>query len=176
MNLIGASGETWELDEDLREKAIKLQEEYPEKLEHIDLQKVIFVRVIGARKSDKWLGKCWYIRPPLSIIPRALLARMYQQGLLNIKNVENVDDELLDIFYIIGINETAIAEEVIEGDLDDVEYVTLLHEMLHIKLDMNGLEEHDTKDFAWILNEFGVSWTKGIIENKNDSKLFEEST
>lgn len=175
MYLTGANGQLWGLEESLREKAKILIDIFPEKLGHINLDLVAFVRTISTRSSDKWYGKCWYIRLPLSIIPIHTLTRMKDDGVIDVPEIEKIDVKYRDIRYIIGLNDDKIT--TMNMDISVAEKMVLLHELCHIKRDMDGIEDHDIKDFRWMLDSFGVNWDLGMIENKyeHDSNLFEES-
>lgn len=175
MYLTGVNGQLWELEESLREKAKKLVDMFPDKLGHINLDSVAFVRTTNTRSSDKWYGKCWYIRLPLSMIPIHTLVRIKEDKIIDIPEIDKIDNKYLDIKYIIGINDDSIS--TMNMDRNVAEKMVLLHELCHIKPDMDGIKDHDIKDFRWMLDSFGVNWDSGIIENKygSDSNLFEES-
>jgi len=131
-------------------------------LDHIELQHVIFVRVNGMRRSEKWIGKIWWIKPPLSLIPYYLVENMVDTKLLLPNTIINLKDkDLLDIRYIIAINDNGIKN--VSGDIETLELITLIHELKHIKIGMTGLAEHDSKDFKFVLNEFGVYWNEGLF-------------
>lgn len=175
MFLTGVDGQLWELDESLRERANDLVDKFPDKLGHIDLDFVAFVRTTNTRSSDKWYGKCWYIKPPLSIIPIHILVRIKNDNIMKVPSLEKIDQKYITIKYIIGLNDDNIS--IMNMDKGTAEKMILLHELCHIKRDMDGIEQHDIKDFRWMLDSFGVNWDLGIIENKYgyDSNLFEES-
>jgi len=174
MSLIGTNGEQWELDESLRPIAQELINQFPDQVGHVELQHIVFVKVMGTRNSDDWLGKCWYINAPRSIIPHFVLKILSLKNILKPSDVVVDDDyDLLDLKYIIGINEDRLNE--VRDNQEEVLKVLILHEMMHIKLEMNGIQDHTTKDFSYILDQFGVYWASGLMEKSFSDKSEESS-
>ena len=159
----GPRGEIWSLDESLRQIARELLIEYPDLVGHIDLQHVVFTRCRASR-NIKWLGKCTRVKPPVGLLPYYAASLYKKTGAMDV--VYQIDPEDLDTKYIISVNESAI--EVAGGDTELIERVTLLHELMHIDDEMNGLVKHNIEDFAIILEKFGVHWTSGSFANEND--------
>lgn len=169
MELYGNGNEVWEIDEGLRETAGKLINKFPDSLGHVEISRVIFVRVTGVKlkKEKNWYGKCWLVKPPLSIISRYTLKKLGHAGAIDLTQLENVED-ILDTSYIIGINTDAIEME--GGNIDKIEEVTLHHEMLHISPCMTKLITHNVQDFTEILDRYGVYWSHGVIEEKDANR------
>lgn len=166
--IYGKGNEIWEVDEGLRNTATELLSKFPDILGHIELNQVIFVRAneVKLNKSGKnWYGKCWLVRPPLQIMPRFTLLMLSHAGLVDAEAAFEKIDDMLDPAYIIAINTAAIEEE--GGPIDKIEEITLHHELLHISQDMDKLVQHDVQDFCSILNEYGLHWTSGIIEESD---------
>jgi len=161
MYLTGKNKEVWQIDESLKVIASELVEKYPGKVDHVLLKRVVFVRCIDANQKD-WLGKCWYLRPPINIVPFYAVTMFNKE-----KYDENYAQEIHgnnDCFYdyIIGINDKVIMET---ADPDRVTEATILHEMLHINDGMDGIRNHDIKDFKEMIDEFGTSYTSGYFKN-----------
>ncbi len=163
MELYGKGDEIWEVDEGLRDVAISLIHEFPDELGHVEVDKVIFVRVDGVklRKDGKnWLGKCWYLRAPVCIMSRFVLMRLGHAGVLDLDNL-GMASGLLDLSYIIGLNTMGLLD--IGGDGAVMDRITLHHELLHIRPDMEGLVPHPIQDFGTILDRYGIHWTQGVV-------------
>ena len=138
------SGETWIIDDgELRMKAEKLVEKYEQRIGFVDLSKVMFCRLVGSKVS--WAGKCWSVKPPWNLLT---MASSIFGGKLDI--------EPFDIRYIIALNDTLIRGIFIAPEK---EWAVILHELLHIRSDMEGCQPHDIEDFSWMLKEFGVDWS-----------------
>jgi hypothetical protein len=163
MELYGKGTEVWEIDEGLRKTAQEIMAKFPDELGHIDLDKIVFVRVSGVKlkKDRNWYGKCWRIPAPVRILPRFVFQRLGNAGVLDLTNLGKLED-ILDICYIIGISTDAI--EMVGGDLGKLEEVTLHHELLHVAPDMESLVPHEIQDFGNILQRYGIYWTQGVIE------------
>lgn len=165
--VIGKKGEVWRLDEELRETAIELVKEYTEELEHIELQRVIFARMEGTRVD--WSGKCYYIKTPYSIISKYVAWWLGQRGILNLDKIPIIEEsDVMDIRYIIVLNTENI---MASGGNKQIEKAVIHHELLHIKSMMDGIEEHNIKDFSSILERYGIHWSSG-----NFSKDKEETS
>lgn len=167
--LYGKKSEIWAVDDDMRVEAENLIAFFPDELGHIDLSNVIFVRAAGIPvKKDgvNWYGKTWHMKPPVSIVSRYVIRKLAQKGCLTgSTNIDEGESDLLDLGYIIGLNSDAIHFTAV-GDVDlakKMEEITLHHELLHIKIGMDGLMPHPIQDFAEILDRYGVHWSKGAI-------------
>lgn len=177
MEILGKKGEVYQLDEGLRDTARALVEKYSEVVGHIDLQRIVFVRVIDLKlkKNGKnWLGKCMYIKDPVTIIPRYVVYKMASMGLIDMNQISGVEDEILEHNYIIMLNDAAIAE--VEGG-EDIEALVLLHELMHVPEEMEGVVQHDVQDFSWMVSKFGPNWPAGIFQEGKEvsvSSVFEE--
>jgi hypothetical protein len=148
------NNQQWVIDDgSLRIKAEKLIQKYPAKLQHVDLSKIMFCRLVGGKVS--WSGKCWSVQPPWNLLTMASASF----------GVVLSPEEQYDIKYIIALNDVLV-RGIFTSPLKEV--AVLLHELLHVRVDMEGCERHDIEDFAWMLHEFGIDW--GI----SDSKLKEE--
>jgi hypothetical protein len=173
----GPKGDLWVLDESLRDRAEALAEKFSEDLAHVDLKRVVFVRAKGVK--GKWLGRCNYVGStpsnPLPLVVRYVLSSLAEGGLLEIGRMKALSNvEMIDLRYIITLNETALKTQMSgickESDpdyglhLSRLETITLYHELLHIRPGMDGNVGHDTQDFAKVLARFGVHWTSGIVE------------
>ena len=166
LEVYGKGEEIWEIDEGLRNTAAQLLGRFPDELGHIELDRVIFVRVSGVKLSKtapNWYGKCWLVKPPLSIMPHYFLNKLGHADIVaDVADVAERMSSSLDLAYIIGINTDAIEEE--GGPIDKIEEVTVHHELLHISQDMDKLVKHDVQDFRAILHKYGPYWTQGVIE------------
>lgn len=174
MEILGKKGELYRLDEGLRDTARALVEKYSEVVGHIDLQRIVFVRVIDLKlkKNGKnWLGKCMYLKDPVTIIPRYVVFKMASMGLIDMNQISGIEDEILEFDYIIMLNDAAIAE--VDGN-DDIEALVLLHELMHIPDEMEGVTQHDVQDFSYLVAKFGPYWTNGIFQEGKDVSVFEE--
>lgn len=159
----GKKGDLWQLDEGLRQKARVLVSEYTDQIGYIELEHVVFVRAIGV-SSIKWLGKCAYVgNTPTCIIPRHVMLVLVRHGMFDPEELRGIEKEVLDIRYVIALNETAIlsAAGPDPGNREFVETVTLYHELSHIKPEMDGNLPHNIQDFSHVLDRFGVHWTQG---------------
>lgn len=134
------STEVWISDDGtLRESAIKLVKAYSNILGPLQLEKVVFFRVVGCKQP--WKGKTWRLTPPYNYVPFAASQVLADVTLPND----------FEISFVIAISDS-------KHDLtkqSDVLY-TLLHELYHIKPDMLGLKDHDIKEHYWMLKEFGL--------------------
>ena len=165
LEVYGNRDEIWEIDEGLRNTAAQLLSRFPDELGHIELDRVIFVRVTGvtlSKTAPNWYGKCWLIKPPMSILPSYLLLKLGHKDVLDAETVMPQVGHELDPAYIIGVNTDAIEDE--GGPIDKIEEVTVHHELLHISQDMDKLVKHDVQDFRSILHKYGPYWTQGVIE------------
>jgi len=162
MEIIGRKfGEVWALDEGLMDVAEGLVAEYTEGLGHIDLERVVFVRQRGL-KTAKWAGKCFYVKEPHTILSQYTLRWMQKRGLEGAERFEEMlDNDVLDIRYIIALNDDVVPLMVGPASLELVEKAILHHELKHIKTEMDGIEEHDAKDFKSVLHIYGVFWDSG---------------
>lgn len=155
--------ETWTVDEILRQRAEVLVNKYTDQVGHVDLRRVVFARVEG--KNAKWLGKCYKIKPPHSLLTGYGVSLMNRLGMLDGQKVESVGssyDDHFQVEYIIVINEDSLS--LVTENKDQVVDILLLHEMMHIDYEMYKLERHDSEDFSWILDTFGVHWASGNIK------------
>lgn len=174
--------EQWQVDEFLREKAGELTYSFEDEVGYVELDKVIFVRVIGSK--SKWLGKCFQIKCPNTIIPIYIINNLCKLGVIKKEDIPLVEESFYDIRYIIALNDNKIRESVSQNDpeaLDKMESVTLLHELKHIGKDMEGLNKHDCEDFKFVLDKFGTHWDEGLFEESPEEdegpigeKTFEE--
>ncbi len=101
-----------------------------------------------------------------------MLKWLYDHKQLNkniVRDLDNVD--VLDITYIIAINDDEL--RVLSGDLEQIELALLHHELLHIKPEMDGIEDHDSKDFKTILDKYGVHWVSGIFNTRAEDTVTE---
>ena len=166
-------GEIWEIDEKLRQVATELVTEFSEDLGHIDLEHVVFLRMTGL-KNAKWLGKCFYIKEPYNIIPKVCLAWMGKHGLQDEKKFQDfLEMGNLDLRYIIAVNDDLVGS--VSDDQESVVRALLHHELKHIKSEMDGIEDHDTKDFKAILSRYGVFWGNGVFKTESDTGEGEQS-
>ena len=169
---VGPKGDRWVLDESLKKMAEELVERYSEDLGHVKLGHVVFVRAIGV-SSTTWLGKIKYLgNAPDPLIARYVLATLGSMGMLDLTQLRGLEADLMDIRYVVMINDTAMraksgASANAEMLRATLERITLYHELTHIKPAMDGLVPHDTQDFKRVLYRFGVYWSSGII-NQTD--------
>jgi hypothetical protein len=169
--VVGPKGDRWVLDESLKTVAEELVERYSEDLGHVKLAHVVFVRAMGV-SNTKWLGKCKYTGDALNmIVPRYVIATLGGLGMLDLSQLRGLEADLMDLRYIIILNDSALRLKAgigAEADTlkETLEAITLYHEMYHIKPAMDGLVTHDIQDFAKVLHRFGVYWTNGIIEQR----------
>lgn len=180
MEILGRQGELYQIDESLKDTARVLVEKYSEVVGHIDLQHIVFVRVLDMKlkKNGKnWLGKCQWLKAPSTLIPRYVVYKMASLGLIDMNQITGIEDELLEFNYIIMLNDAALGE--VEGE--DIEALVLLHELMHIPPDMEGLAQHDVQDFSYLVAKFGPYWTNGVVEERpevanvrQDLKTFEQ--
>lgn len=171
MEILGKRGESYQIDEELRDTARVLVEEYSEVVGHVDLQRVVFVRLIGKKLSKtgrNWLGKCMNVKPPTTILPRYVVMKLASMGLMDINQISGIEEEILDLDYIIMINDEAVQSV---NDAVDVEKLTILHELMHIPQDMEGVTKHDVEDFYYLVDKFGSHWTNGIISQEGEGEV-----
>jgi len=164
LEVYGNKDEIWELDDKLRDVAQVLLQENPDLADYIELDKIVFVRVDGvtlSKSGKNWLGKCWYLREPLSMVVNYAFQHLRDEGLLDFSRL-GTSESLLDLRYIIGLNTDAIAE--IGSDVVQQEKIVLHHELLHIRVDGKGLVPHPVQDFATILDKYGIFWTNGVFK------------
>ena len=84
-------GEIWELDAHLATVAEELVAEFTGDLGHIDLERVVFARQRGLKgTAGDWLGKCYYVKEPYSMIPQCTLLWMKRHGLFNFEKFEEM--------------------------------------------------------------------------------------
>ena len=163
MYIMDKQGAQWQIDEGLRDRAQLLQQNFDNWVGHVNLDQVIFIRLMGSKA--KWHGKCFYIgKPPLSLISKYVVMHLSKFGLLNLEGVSDVDLDIFDIRFAIVINDDSIS--LAEGDLQRVEDSTLIHEMMHIDPDGEKLVKHDIEDFKVLVNEFGPFWAEGIFQDR----------
>jgi predicted metallopeptidase len=165
MKVIGKSGAEFVLADDLRKLAVGLVNENPNELGHIDHRRIVFIRT--SDNKGKWFGKTWFLNAPHTILPWLAYERLYKNNLMSDAPVDTKMaeflDELLTVTYIVALNDTAFEQ------FDDDEALkakqernVLLHELLHIPPDMDGIRKHDLEDFADLVRKFGPDWSQGI--------------
>jgi hypothetical protein len=171
MFVLGKKGEQWSVDDLLQEKAMKLVNEFDMDLGHVEVDKVIFVRVTGLGTKANWAGKCFPVKIPNNILPRYLVSKFVKLGIIKKEDIPLIEDNFLDIRYIIALNGDKIESMSQNGpkDADRLEDITLMHELMHIPLDMEGTNKHDCEDFKFILEKFGTRWCEGILEEQDNS-------
>jgi hypothetical protein len=86
-------------------------------------------------------------------------------GMLNLAGIENFTTDIFDIRYLIIINEDAI---LMTEDPERVLDITILHEMMHIKANAEGLNKHDIEDFTDLVIMEGPLWAAGIFSTGNN--------
>lgn len=168
MFVVDSKGAQWSIDEGLRERAEAIIESFSKTIGHVDLDKIIFLRLTGAAKS-KWLGKCMYIgKCPMNIIPKYVTQKLYSMGLLKLDGTsfQGEDVSFFDLRYIIALNDDLI--QGCEGDIQKIEDITLYHELRHIHPDEDKLVKHDLEDFKDIVHDFGPYWSEGIFKDEDD--------
>ena len=158
------------IDEDLREVASDLIDQYPGELGHIVLDRVVFIRSesVKLKKKNNWLGKCFFIRPEIRIIINNSILRLCNLGMVDKDQLVGLEDMLCDIRYMIVLNDVAIDD--IGVDKKRMERIVLHHELLHIDPSMDGNVQHDIQDFAWIIDRYGSHWTQGILPEDGEGK------
>jgi hypothetical protein len=174
MYVVGKKGDQWSIDEGLREKAKQIIEENSELFNHINLDQVIFLRMLGGHKL-KWLGKCYFIGAiPLTIIPKYVTMKLREFGLLNLANVSAVDLDIFDIRFVIVINNDLV---LMRGSApEQLEEATLMHELLHIHPDGEKLVKHDLEDFVSLIDKFGTRWDEGIFAGSGLAEIEVDET
>ncbi len=155
----GIREEQWHIDPDLKALAVELIGEH-EEIGYIDPNKVLFCSVVGAITSRKWWGLCTKLAHQVRLIPFQIL-EVAHHG--DVDAMESVSEDLLDIRFIISINRDSINSA--GGDPERLTRVTMLHELMHIDMDMEKIVPHDTKDFKSILDTYGVHWTSGYFKS-----------
>ena len=167
MFVFDKQGCQWAIDEGLRSRAERLVDSFPDLLEHVVLDHIIFLRLTGSKSN--WHGKCFFIgKAPMSIIPKFAIFKLANLGMFDMTQFGSIE-EMFDIRYIIAINDDSISHA--DGDLQKVEDVTLVHEMLHIHRDGDKLVRHDIEDFAILVDRFGPYWTNGRFKEEVAPKL-----
>jgi hypothetical protein len=146
-----------------------LVNEFDEQIGHVEVDKVIFVRVVGS--TAKWLGKCFPIKIPFNIIPMFMINCFKDLGIVDERSVADIPEELYDIRYIIALNNDKIEESAEGPVLSRIEQITLLHELAHIGPDMEGTEKHDCEDFKFVLDKFGTHWDEGILNDFEEESI-----
>ena len=158
----GNKKEQWCLDPEIRQLALRVIAENEDELGYIDPDKIIFSSVLGGA-SLKWWGKCTRLLPQVRLIPLHMV-EILNHG--DVEAIEAVDDDILDIRFIITINRDSI---YLSGgsEIDQLLEITVIHELKHINEDMTKIIDHDTKDFKSILDRYGVHWQSGFIKDDN---------
>ena len=154
----GKKGDQWQVDSTLKDMARSLVIQYEDHIGHVDVDRVIFLRVIG--NTGKWLGKCFPIKQPNTIITKYVLAEVSKMFNLSF-DMESLES-LADLRYIIAINEDKVEET--GPNFAKVLETTLLHELKHVGKDMEGVNKHDSEDFKFILADRGIYWDEGIFD------------
>lgn len=164
--VVGKNGEIWALDDGLRKKAKALVDKYTE-VAHVDPDRIVFVRLLGKKQTGKKVkaGKCQKIKEAEALIPYHCIEFLKSLGLLDDAQLQGIENDLFDLRFIITIDDNALAAS--GGNMEDTEEVVLLHELMHINEDQNGIEPHDSEDFKFILEAFGVRWFE---EGRRDGK------
>lgn len=164
MYVTDKQGAQWQIDEGLREQAQLLQNNFEDLIGHVNLDQVIFIRLMGSKA--KWHGKCFFIgKPPLNLLPKFVVMQLSKFNLLNTAGLSDFDLDIFDIRFAIVINDDSINQA--DGDLQRVEDITLIHEMMHIDPDGEKLVKHDIEDFKIIVDKFGPYWGEGIFQEKS---------
>lgn len=164
------NGELWILDPEMKEKARALVAKFTDELGHVDLRHVVFVRVLGV-SSTKWFGKCNYLGVANKMVAPYIVTEMLKSQYVGHVPEENLID-LLDIRYVITLNENAILLASVGKDVQsEMEAITIFHELLHIKPNMDGLVPHNIQDFSMVLDKFGVHWTSGQFQMDLETRL-----
>ena len=121
-----------------------------------------------------WLGKCYYLREPYNIIPLYTLNWLADKKFVAIGDAENLSGrDVLDVNYIIVLNTDNLA--MTGGDLERITEGVIHHELLHIKPDMDGIVQHNIKDFASILRRYGINWASGNFKSETEESGMESS-
>lgn len=162
--ILGSKNEQWCLDPEIRQIALKVIADNEDELGYIDPDKVIFSSILGGAKVP-WWGKCTKLLPSVRLIPLHM-AEVLNNG--DTEAIDAIDDDLLDLRFIITINRDSIYVSG-GGEVDKLMEITVFHELKHINFDMTKIVDHDTKDFRSILDRYGVHWTSGLI--KDDSGI-----
>jgi predicted metallopeptidase len=157
MFVVDKSGAQWSIDESLKKLAVNICRN-EDNVGHVDVDQVVFLRIIGAKAT--WMGKVWAIKQPYSILMRFAAYQFGKMGMLDVSRLSDIQDGLLDPRFIIALNHDLI---MTKKEQSKVEYLTLLHEMMHIDSTMSGLIKHDIEDFASLVSEFGPYWTEGVF-------------
>lgn len=165
MFVLDKQGSQWAIDEGLRDRAQNLIDKFPNLLEHVILDQVMFVRLTGSKSN--WHGKCYFIgKAPMSLIPKFAVFRLASLGMFDMSQFANIE-QFFDTRFIIAINDDSISRA--EGDIQKVEDITLVHELMHIHRDGDKLVRHDIEDFKILVDQFGAYWTDGRF--KEDKKF-----
>jgi hypothetical protein len=154
------SGAQWSIDESLKNLALTICKQ-EDNVGHVELDQIIFTRIIGSKAN--WMGKVWMIKPPYSLIMRYAAYSFNKKRMFEPTKVETALDDSWDPKFIIALNHDLIMSK---KEPSKVEYVTLLHELLHIDSTMTGLVKHDVQDFASLVNNFGPYWTEGVFSKE----------
>lgn len=163
MFVIDKQGCQWAIDEGLRERAQNLIDKFPNLLEHIVLDQVMFVRLSGSKAN--WHGKCFFIgKAPMSLIPKYAIFRLASLGMFDMSQFDNVE-QFFDTRFIVAINDDSISRA--DGDIQKVEDITLIHELMHIHRDCDKLVRHDIEDFKILVDQFGAYWTDGHFKDSD---------
>lgn len=175
MKVTGKRGEEWALDEGLRKVARDLVTEFSGEVGHVDLARVVFVRV--SDPNAKWMGKCWYMAPPKTLLTWYAYAALKRNRII-VEDFEadkervNFLDELMTVSYIIALNDAAL-EHFDAGETglrEKQEKYTVLHELYHIKDTGEGIRKHDVEDFSDLLRKLGLDWTSGVYDSGEDEE------
>lgn len=124
-------------DQEVEEIAKELVSKYPELLDHLELDRLLFAREIS-RSQKKGHGTCRTVKPPYN--------------LLNPK-----------IMYIIVVYYRAGWDDLNEAHRAAV----VMHQLLHISKEFDGLLiQHDINDFAFLVDNLGSDYlTNGQTGN-----------
>jgi len=158
---IDGQGAKYEVDRTLKDRAhqLMMNPQFQSLISHVDLDQVVFLRV-SSKKCD-WLGKCVYVgKAPQNIIAKYVVGELAEKGLLSLSNVSGFDSDMFDIRYLILVNDDTIR---MTEDPTKVEDGVIVHELMHIKSNAEGIVKHDIEDFRDLVSFFGPYWTKGVF-------------
>lgn len=167
MQVIDNNGAVWHLDEGARERAKELQRNpvYGHLIGHVDLDQVIFVRLVGSKA--KWLGKCTYVGGvPLSLISRYVVGSLRRMNIID-PEVKGVDENFFDLRFIITLNDDLIMGNENPENTTLLEDGVIVHELMHIHSDGDKLVRHDLEDFTALVELYGPRWGNGSFDHSN---------
>lgn len=131
-------------DPDVEDVAKRLVVKYPELLDHIELDRLLFAREIS-RSQKKGSGTCRPVKPPYNLLNPKI---MY----------------IIVVYYRAGWDDLNDAHRA----------AIVMHQLLHISREFDGsLFQHDINDFSFLVDSLGSDYLTngqaGNLLNREDN-------